>query len=97
MMNPVPWLQMTNMISYQGLVRTFLSELADLLLDEDVSDDLSYFEWNRTVTTFKYSLQNTARSKEIGEKKVVLAIDYLSRNNREVTYSETKKSILTKK
>ncbi|MFQ2855341.1 hypothetical protein ACK3YO_17910, partial [Aeromonas caviae] len=26
MMNPVPWLQMTNMISYQGLVRTFLSE-----------------------------------------------------------------------
>ncbi len=23
-MNPVPWLQMTNMISYQGLVRTFL-------------------------------------------------------------------------
>ncbi|MGI5343955.1 DUF2513 domain-containing protein [Escherichia coli] len=28
-MNPVPWLQMTNMISYQGLVRTFLSELED--------------------------------------------------------------------
>ena len=24
-MNPVSWLQMTNMISYQGLVRTFLS------------------------------------------------------------------------
>jgi len=24
-MNPVPWLQMTNMISYQGLVRTFLN------------------------------------------------------------------------
>ena len=24
-MNPVPWLQMTNMISYQGLVRTFPS------------------------------------------------------------------------
>ncbi|AVQ93119.1 acid-resistance protein, partial [Citrobacter freundii] len=22
-MNPVPWLQMTNMISYQELVRTF--------------------------------------------------------------------------
>ena len=26
MMNPVPWLQMTNMISYQGLVRTFLKQ-----------------------------------------------------------------------
>lgn len=23
MMNPIPWLQMTNMISYQELVRTF--------------------------------------------------------------------------
>ena len=28
MMNPVPWLQMTNMISYQGLVRTFLRVVA---------------------------------------------------------------------
>ncbi|AYK16914.1 hypothetical protein [Aeromonas veronii] len=27
MMNPVPWLQMTNMISYQGLVRTFPKNL----------------------------------------------------------------------
>uniref|UniRef100_UPI002AB80652 hypothetical protein n=1 Tax=Escherichia coli TaxID=562 RepID=UPI002AB80652 len=27
MMNPVPWLQMTNMISYQGLVRTFPNKL----------------------------------------------------------------------
>jgi len=26
-MNPVPWLQMTNMISYQGLVRTFPSPI----------------------------------------------------------------------
>ena len=33
-MNPVPWLQMTNMISYQGLVRTFLSVL---LFDESLS------------------------------------------------------------
>ncbi len=30
MMNPVPWLQMTNMISYQGLVRTFQEALASL-------------------------------------------------------------------
>ncbi|AUU99616.1 hypothetical protein C2U51_00640 [Enterobacteriaceae bacterium ENNIH1] len=30
MMNPVPWLQMTNMISYQGLVRTFLSDFTSL-------------------------------------------------------------------
>ena len=30
MMNPVPWLQMTNMISYQGLVRTFLKRLNEM-------------------------------------------------------------------
>ncbi len=29
-MNPVPWLQMTNMISYQGLVRTFPNMLAHM-------------------------------------------------------------------
>ena len=29
-MNPVPWLQMTNMISYQGLVRTFPSDVERL-------------------------------------------------------------------
>lgn len=29
-MNPVLWLQMTNMISYQGLVRTFQEALASL-------------------------------------------------------------------
>ncbi|BAA15957.2 galactitol-specific enzyme IIA component of PTS [Escherichia coli str. K-12 substr. W3110] len=32
MMNPVLWLQMTNMISYQGLVRTFPKSSAIYLL-----------------------------------------------------------------
>ncbi|WP_316947868.1 hypothetical protein, partial [Klebsiella grimontii] len=31
MMNPVPWLQMTNMISYQGLVRTFPSASSSVM------------------------------------------------------------------
>ncbi len=31
-MNPVPWLQMTNMISYQGLVRTFHNKRGKLQL-----------------------------------------------------------------
>lgn len=31
-MNPVPWLQMTNMISYQGLVRTFPSGAGDAFI-----------------------------------------------------------------
>ncbi len=34
MMNPVPWLQMTNMISYQGLVRTFPNVNAAQRFDE---------------------------------------------------------------
>ncbi len=37
MMNPVPWLQMTNMISYQGLVRTFPKpqlERRDIVIEE---------------------------------------------------------------
>ena len=33
MMNPVPWLQMTNMISYQGLVRTFPSFVGKCVKD----------------------------------------------------------------
>ncbi|MFQ2767317.1 hypothetical protein ACK3ZB_11330, partial [Aeromonas caviae] len=31
MMNPAPWLQMTNMISYQGLVRTFPKLVGNML------------------------------------------------------------------
>jgi len=41
MMNPVPWLQMTNMISYQGLVRTFPKALFSMpLTDRDFTDDI---------------------------------------------------------
>ncbi|MFQ1914328.1 hypothetical protein ACK35F_12370, partial [Aeromonas veronii] len=36
MMNPVPWLQMTNMISYQGLVRTFLSNDKEFPLEPNI-------------------------------------------------------------
>ncbi|MGC6597025.1 hypothetical protein ACP0F6_08835, partial [Escherichia coli] len=35
MMNPVPWLQMTNMISYQGLVRTFPNDSNSVYKDYD--------------------------------------------------------------
>lgn len=66
----------------------YINELASLLNDEDVSGDLAYFEWNRIVTTFKHSLQNSTGTKELREKKVTLAIEYLNRNKREVTYSD---------
>ncbi|AYK19441.1 hypothetical protein C0073_017575 [Aeromonas veronii] len=40
MMNPVPWLQMTNMISYQGLVRTFPNYLCEYVLNSATGDTL---------------------------------------------------------
>ncbi|HBJ6092522.1 TPA: site-specific integrase, partial [Escherichia coli] len=67
---------------------SYANELAISLLDEDVSDDLAYFEWNRTVTTFRYPLQNSKKSREIRAKKVTLVIEYLVRNKCEVTHSD---------
>jgi len=52
MMNPVPWLQMTNMISYQGLVRTFLSltlTMAPAFKDEGELTDMTDITGNLTV------------------------------------------------
>lgn len=66
---------------------SYANELAISLLDEDVSDDLAYFEWNRTVTTFRYPLQNSKKSREI-RAKVTLVIEYLVRNKCEVTHSD---------
>ena len=70
MMNPVPWLQMTNMISYQGLVRTFLSELNDAedqaeRFQEQVNakaagDDEAMFYDEDYVTALEYGLPPTA-------------------------------------
>ena len=55
MMNPVPWLQMTNMISYQGLVRTFLKtniitasifSMAFEMLKSSIIDKIETFHTN---------------------------------------------------
>ena len=59
MMNPVPWLQMTNMISYQGLVRTFLSFAKHpgvdfcirLLLTAVIIFPVVYFSWAAVIGT----------------------------------------------
>jgi len=75
-----------HIISQHG--RHYINALAGRLIDEDVSCDLAYFEWHRTVTTFRYSLQNSARAKELSTKKVTLAIEHLNRNKREVTLTD---------
>jgi hypothetical protein len=64
----------------------YIKELVRRLVDEDVSGDLAYFEWNKIVTTFKNSLQNSVGVKELNKKKVTLAIEHLNRNKREITY-----------
>ena len=45
-MNPVPWLQMTNMISYQGLVRTF-----------PINVDIDHKRWNGVTVTPKDTVE----------------------------------------
>ncbi|MDM3213305.1 hypothetical protein OGV91_15035, partial [Citrobacter sp. Cf093] len=48
-MNPVPWLQMTNMISYQGLVRTFPNNMTGHcnIAPERKTDPGPSFDWAR--------------------------------------------------
>ena len=56
MMNPVPWLQMTNMISYQGLVRTFLSRNISWseisFRDFETSDELLCQSWLKNENVY---------------------------------------------
>ncbi|WP_241755030.1 helix-turn-helix transcriptional regulator, partial [Klebsiella pneumoniae] len=46
MMNPVPWLQMTNMISYQGLVRTFLNAWVNQQRMASAKELLCHSDWS---------------------------------------------------
>ncbi|RAY93153.1 hypothetical protein DP195_17055 [Enterobacter asburiae] len=59
MMNPVPWLQMTNMISYQGLVRTF-PNVAALTTGcyEAVKIDRAFYRQEVQKSTFNVLMKN---------------------------------------
>ena len=81
MMNPVPWLQMTNMISYQGLVRTFLSSLQSAKEKTTVLQDL------RKICTPQASLSDEAWEKlmlsdENNKQHIREAIVAMERNNQ---------------
>ncbi|MEB7117408.1 hypothetical protein NEN34_18405 [Enterobacter cloacae] len=85
MMNPVPWLLMTNMISYQGLVRTFPNaNTGDILID-------TYFhEWmqGQTLTPADLDkLRNIARrmvdSKFTDTKKKIIILKHQGFNQFE--------------
>ncbi|MBV4973320.1 hypothetical protein I2993_09380 [Escherichia coli] len=80
-MNPVPWLQMTNMISYQGLVRTFLSSLQSAKEKTTVLQDL------RKICTPQASLSDEAWEKlmlsdENNKQHIREAIVAMERNNQ---------------
>ncbi|WP_407251913.1 hypothetical protein [Klebsiella pneumoniae] len=63
MMNPVPWLQMTNMISYQGLVRTFPKEDAiEVFKDWNISGDSAFSGQTEQPPSFA-SFLNTIKDK----------------------------------
>ena len=66
----------------------YIKELACRLIEEEVTCDLAYFEWNKIISTFRHSLQNSVRAKELSERKVILAIEHLIRNKREVTLTD---------
>ena len=76
-MNPVPWLQMTNMISYQGLVRTFLREqfieFNELLLFED----LNLFNQRMAEYLVLYNSKRPHKSLEL-----MTPVDYILRESK---------------
>ena len=70
MMNPFSWLQMTNMISYQGLVRTFLrtglsrlqcpSEVAEAILGHTKKGLIGTYDLHRYTEQSREWLQRWA-------------------------------------
>ncbi|MGS4557257.1 hypothetical protein ACKURG_26340, partial [Enterobacter roggenkampii] len=72
MMNPVPWLQMTNMISYQGLVRTFprIRKIKSILLNER-------FKSEYDEKLISYLINNGDSSRKADEKKQSLYIEQI--------------------
>ncbi|WP_427043650.1 hypothetical protein [Escherichia coli] len=67
MMNPVPWLQMTNMISYQGLVRTFpKSDLSvNAICNGNYTTNLNGKIFGVTATSYRFGGQTAAGTRHL--------------------------------
>ena len=84
MMNPVPWLQMTNMISYQGLVRTFLNTGLAILSPGafevhsdgiDVDNELFHYPIKKAYTPYNihtYKTEEVVNQRNIKVKNMTL-------------------------
>ncbi|MEM5963774.1 tyrosine-type recombinase/integrase [Escherichia coli] len=79
MMNPVPWLQMTNMISYQGLVRTFPSI-------NQVIKRIGY-EGRLTGHGFRHMLSTILHEEGFQSAFIEVQLAHVDRNNIRGTYN----------
>ncbi|MGS3162147.1 hypothetical protein ACB283_21155 [Aeromonas caviae] len=86
MMNPAPWLQMTNMISYQGLVRTFPS------FEERHRADVLYFEdWKKVE---KKCSKPTSKSIERHNRRETITANAKDELKKEPALKKKKEKIL---
>src|SRR3546814_9823982 len=65
----------------------YVARLAEELLTAEVKSSEHYDSWRRDFETFRYSLQNAAKSKEIRDRFFRLTIEDLSRAGS-VTFSK---------
>ncbi|MGY3889531.1 hypothetical protein ACW5W6_07500 [Aeromonas mytilicola] len=73
MMNPFSWLQMTNMISYQGLVRTFpnAQDLLDFLKISEGSNYSEEYALEYLAAEIEFDLSSEERRKVMQESKLL--------------------------
>ncbi|WP_241177079.1 TonB-dependent receptor domain-containing protein, partial [Citrobacter portucalensis] len=87
MMNPVPWLQMTNMISYQGLVRTFPNY--QHLKDYNYSNQLGRYAGDATLDNMEQRYIQWGNNVEVGHGAISGGVDW---KQEKLTSSSTTKS-----
>ncbi|MGL6252359.1 MAG: tyrosine-type recombinase/integrase [Billgrantia desiderata] len=71
-----------------GYSRHYVAALADELLSTPVDTREAYEAWRRDFNTFRYSLPNTRRSREVLTRLTRLTIEHLHRAGHTVAYSE---------
>ncbi|MGL6535416.1 hypothetical protein ACSZN5_21890 [Aeromonas caviae] len=100
MMNPFSWLQMTNMISYQGLVRTFPSGSYFYPVEPEIKNvEKAYMEQFGIVTPENNALSQLCidliNDVECGDIQLAEAVDTLNKY-KSCSYDSTQKDFIDK-
>lgn len=74
--------------SVSGYSRHYVAALADELLNTVVETCEAYECWRRDFNTFRHSLPNTQRSREVQTRLTRLTIEHLHREGHTVAYSK---------